>query len=212
MGDNLIAMVGRGFVLMAADTAQTRSVLMLDGKQDKMDHLDEFKLLGCSGPQADRMHFGDYVKRNLALYSARTSETLNTAAAASWTRNQLATALRKGPYQVNMLFAGYDAPKSADARPMGDDNNEAEGEASLYAMDYLASCHKVDFGCQGYALYFLLGLLDKHYKKDMTLDEALAVLKLCVEEMKTRFVLNSIAFAVKVVDKDGIRSLDKIEC
>jgi 20S proteasome subunit beta 4 len=208
MGDNLIALVGRGFVLMAADTAQTRSVLMLDGDVDKMIHLDESKLLGCSGPQADRMHFSDYVKRNLALYSSRTGETLTTSAAASWTRNELATALRKGPYQVNMLFAGYD--KSRDASGKASDDNADDGEASLYTMDYLAMCHKVQFACQGYANYFLLGLLDKHYKEDMNLDDALVVLKLCIEEMKTRFVMNTVAFAVKVVDSEGIRVLDKI--
>ena len=96
---------------------------------------------------------------------------------------------RRNPYQVNMLLGGFD---------------EVDG-ASLYFIDYLGSSHKMNFSCQGYAGFFLLGLLDKYYKEKMSLEEALQVLRLCIAQLQERFVLNSINFMVKVVDKNGIR-------
>jgi 20S proteasome subunit beta 4 len=79
--------------------------------------------------------------------------------------------------------------------------------ASLYFIDYLGSSHKMKFACQGYAGHFLLGLLDKYYKDNMNLEEALQVLRLCFQQLRERFVLNSVNFAIKVVDSNGTRTI-----
>ncbi len=50
--------------------------------------------------------------------------------AANFIRRTLATALRKGPYQTNLLLGGWD---------------EKDG-AALYYIDYMGSLQKVDFG------------------------------------------------------------------
>ena len=41
----------------------------------------------------------------------------------------------------------------------------------------------------------------------MTLDEGLELLDKCLNELKKRFIINMPTFTVKVVDKDGIRTL-----
>jgi len=61
---------------------------------------------------------------------------------------QLATALRRAPYQVNLLIGGHDE----DAGP------------SLYFMDYMACMHKMNYAAHGYAGYFLYALLDRHWE------------------------------------------------
>lgn len=48
-----------------------------------------------------------------------------------------------------MLLAGYD---------------EHVGP-SLYYLDYLATLHKMDFSALGYASFFVLSTLDRHWKK-----------------------------------------------
>lgn len=55
----------------------------------------------------------------------------------------------KRPYNANMLLAGYD---------------EHVGP-SLYYLDYLATLHKMDFSALGYASFFVLSTLDRHWKK-----------------------------------------------
>lgn len=133
----------------------------------------------------------------MSLYRFRNDRSLSTHGAAHFLRGELATALRKNPYQVNMLLAGYD-------EEMG---------ASLYYIDYLASMQKVPFGAHGYGAYFSWTVMDKYAHKDMTLEEGIKVLKLCFAEVQKRLLLNTPRFIVKVVDKNGTRevSLDESE-
>ena len=105
---------------------------------------------------------------------------------------QLATAIRKGPYQTNLLLAGYD---------------EQVGP-SLYFMDYLAAMSKVNFGAHGYAGNFILSVFDREWKSGLSLEEGIEVVKKCLHELKTRFMISQPVFVIKVVDQNGIRVLD----
>jgi len=192
MADNLIGITGSDYVLLAADTSVTRSIVLMKENEDKIMALDAHKLLASSGPAGDREHFTEYIQRNIELYELRQGHSLSTHAAAHFTRGELAEALRSNPYQVNLLLGGYD---------------ENEGP-SLYFIDYLASIQKLDFACQGYAGYFVLSILDRHYKKGMTLEEGLILMKMCIEQLNTRFVLNTVSYAIKIVDKSGTRIID----
>ena len=86
------------------------------------------------------------------------------------TPQQLADALRKAPYQVNVLIGGVDkAPAAAGAGGAGAGAGGAGGSAAkavpgLYFMDYMASLHKMNYAAHGYAGYFLYALLDRHWE------------------------------------------------
>jgi len=192
MSDSLFAMVGADYVLMAADTAQSRSVLVMKDYQDKIMKLEDNKLLGASGTPGDKDHFCEYIQKNMALYTLRHNRPMTMHAAAHFIRGELAHALRSSPYMANLLFGGFE---------------EKEGP-SLYFVDYLASLQKLDFACQGYAGYFLLSIFDRHYKKGMNLEEGLKLMHLCISQLKTRFVLNAPNFIIKVVDKNGCKILE----
>lgn len=142
--------------------------------------------------QADCVSFVEYIQKNIALYSFRTGLKLSTSAAASYVRMQLAEALRKNPYQVNLLIAGWD---------------DASGP-SLHFMDYLASSDKLNFAAHGYAGYFLLSTMDRYWKPGMSEAEGLALVQKCIAELGTRFLLNQPRFTVKIVTKDGIRLVE----
>jgi 20S proteasome subunit beta 4 len=101
----------------------------------------------------------------------------------------LAKALRKGPYQTNLLLGGYDA----------------DAGASLYFIDYLSALAKVNFGAHGYASNFILSVFDRDWKPDMSLEQGLEVIRKCIHELHTRFLISQPNFVIKVVDKDGIR-------
>ena len=74
-------------------------------------------------------------------------------------------------------------------------------------MDYLAYLTKANFGAHGYAANFILSVFDRDWTKDMTLDEGLAVVKKCIHELHTRFLISQPNFVIKIVDKDGARLL-----
>ena len=104
---------------------------------------------------------------------------------------QLAKALRKGPYQANLLLAGYD---------------EQTGP-SLYFMDYLASLAKVNFGAQGYAANFVLSVFDREWTEGLDVEAGLEIIRKCIHELHTRFLISQPIFVVKIVDANGTRTV-----
>lgn len=78
----------------------------------------------------------------------------------------------------------------------------------LYWIDYLAALNKIPFAAHGYAAFFCMSLMDRFYHKNMSLDEAKELMLKCFAELKTRFIVNFPKFVVKVIDKDGVRTID----
>ena len=200
--------------------------------------LDSHKLAAAAGPQADTVRFVEYIQRNLALNEFRTGLKLSVAAAAAYVRTELATALRKSPYQANLLIGGVD-----------------ESGPALFFMDYLASCafrvgvlgwaggatgrrehlsadlppplptpppplppHRsrsslrtaapVNYGAQGYAGYFVTSLFDRHWRAGMNEAEGVELARQAIKEIRTRMVVATPKFSCKIVTKAGIKSVD----
>lgn len=127
----------------------------------------------------------------MKLYELENDGTkLSTRAQANYCRNELAAALRKGPYQVDVLLGGYDTVKQ---------------EAQLYFMDHLAALQKVKYNGQGYAAYFCLSIMDRDYIEGLDEAAAMQIMEKCIRALQKRFLLSQPNFIIKVVDKDGIR-------
>jgi len=191
MGDVVLGLVGRDFVLIATDQAVSRSIVVYKDTEDKIITIDNNKIIGAAGPASDRVHFLEYVEKNIVLYGLRSGHILSTHATAQFTRNELAEAIRKGPYQVNLLIGGYDT----NIGP------------SLYFLDYMGSLHRVKVGAHGYASYFALSIFDRYYHEDCSLEEGIAVIKQVLKELRTRFLLKIGNIKCKIVDKAGMREI-----
>jgi 20S proteasome subunit beta 4 len=63
------------------------------------------------------------------------------------------------------------------------------------------------FCAQGYGAYFCTSLMDRYYKENMTVEEAKKLLGMCIQELKTRFIVNMPHFKVQLVDKDGVHEV-----
>merc|ERR1711920_982704 len=93
--------------IIAADMQTAFSVIRMKDDYDKIWEI-EGKLFAATGPSADAANFVEFIEKNIKLHTLRTGLKLSTKATANFTRNELATALRKGPYQVDMLVCRYD--------------------------------------------------------------------------------------------------------
>eukprot|EP01147_Barroeca_monosierra_P009201 gene9201-1487_t len=185
-------MVGKDFVLAAADCSSARSVVRMKRDMDKMLPISPNALLLMAGPVGDCSNFGEYIQANLKLQALTNGFEASTSSMANYIRQNIADALRsRGAYQVNSLVAGWD---------------KVDGP-SLYYLDYLGAMVKVPFGAHGYGSFFTLATMDHHFRKDMTLDDAKDVLRKCFLEVKTRFLINLDTFKIRVVDADGIREI-----
>merc|ERR1712130_498846 len=128
------------------------------------------------------------IERNIKWYEMRNSRTLNSEGIANFTRNTLAQSLRRNPYLVFVIQAGFDAEKGP----------------SLYWMDYFGSLASPNATAQGLCSYFLLSLFDRHWKKDMTLDDGLKLVEMCIDQLSKRYVISLKSFIIKIVDKKEV--------
>ncbi|XP_954530.1 proteasome subunit beta type 2, putative [Theileria annulata] len=190
--DTLIGICGRDFVAVATDTYEKSSIVTLkNDDESKIMQIDDSKLLLLAGPSGDRMQFGEYIRKSVHYHRYKTSFSMTTKSMAHFVRQQLAEYLRKSPYQVDLLVAGFD-------------NNGPK----LYWIDYLASSTEVDRAVHGYGGHFLRGLLDKEYHENLTVEEAVSMLKKCRHEVKNRFLLGQSNFRAKIIDKNGVHDVD----
>ena len=74
---------------------------------------------------------------------------MGTHAVANFVRTFLADSLRERMYACDSLVGGVD---------------KEEG-ASLYYLDYLATLQKLDKAAFGYGAYFILTIMDTHWKE-----------------------------------------------
>lgn len=188
------AITGKGYVIMAADTTASRSIVKMKIDEDKIKTLSSHLLMAYSGEPGDTIQFAEYVERNIRLYQIRNLYPLRPSAAASWIRRALAESLRsRKPYAVNLLLGGYDI---------------ASHDPHLYWIDYLGTMTEIPFAAHGYGAYFALSLLDRYHNPEASVEEGLAVLKRCIEEVSKRLVVSPGKYKVKIVDKDGTREVE----
>ncbi|WFD16469.1 proteasome endopeptidase complex [Malassezia arunalokei] len=191
--ESLFGITGKGFTIIASDNNAARSIIKMKSDDDKQKILSNHLVMTYAGESGDTVQFAEYIERNMRLYSIRNNIDLRPKAAASWIRSQLAESIRsRHPYQVNLLLGGYDEPSS---------------EPALYWIDYLGTLVQVPFAAHGYASYLTLSTMDRYHRPDMSLEEGLHLLKQCINEMRTRFVIDVGSFSVRIITRDGVREV-----
>jgi len=184
------------FVMVAADQTNARSIMVMKSDMKKYMQLSDKLIMAVSGESGDTSQFSEYIQKNIQLYKMRNGYELSPAAAANFTRRNLADYLRsRTPYQVNLLLAGWDEEKKMP---------------ELYQMDYLAAMIKAPYAAHGYGGFFTTTIMDRHYKADMSREQAYALMVECVKEVHKRLIINLPNFSVLIIDKDGVKDMDPI--
>jgi 20S proteasome alpha/beta subunit len=86
-------------------------------------------------------------------------------------------------------------------------------QPALYWLDEYGALQRVFYGVHGYAASMLWSVLDRGYRDNMSLQEAVELLQECLLQLRTRYVINSQPsekpqFCVKCIDATGCRLLD----
>ncbi|CAH6721783.1 proteasome subunit beta type-4 [[Candida] jaroonii] len=181
--------------LIATSKSVTRGISVLKEDDDKTRILNEHNLIAFTGEAGDTVQFAEYIQANIQLYSMRENDIeLSPKATASFVRNQLATSLRtRKPYQVNVLIGGFDTKT---------------GKPTLNYIDYIGTQAILPYAAHGYAAFYCMSLLDKHYRPEMELNDGLKLLEMSIKELQTRMPMDFKGVIVKVIDKEGIRKID----
>mmetsp|Transcript_83818 Transcript_83818/g.227236 ORF Transcript_83818/g.227236 Transcript_83818/m.227236 type:complete len:201 (-) Transcript_83818:258-860(-) len=190
MTEASFGIAGKDFVILATDCQSAFSIIKMKDDTDKITVVEN-KLFAVTGTGADATYFMGYMTEDLKLHTLRNGLELTTKAAATWTRTNMAQALRKNPFQVDMLVAGVD-----------------EDGPQLFFLDMYASMEKVNKAAHGYGAMFTFGLMDRFWHPDLTEEEGIALIKKCIKELETRFLVNLGRYTCKIVDKNGPRVLE----
>ena len=189
--DCVFGIQGNDYILLAGDRASvSNSIIKLQDTDHKILKLTDSQIIACVGEAYDKKNFSKYIKANMENYYFQNGQRLTTDETAAYIRKELAEGIRSTPHQCNCLVAGFDVdgPK-------------------LYWLDYLGSYAKLLKAAHGYGAYFLYGLMDNFYKKDLSLKDGEMIITKCINELKTRFSINMVDFDVFKITKDGIEDI-----
>ena len=189
--DCVFGIQGNDYILLAGDRASvSNSIIKLQDTDHKIMKLTDNQMIACVGEAYDKKNFSKYIKANMENYYFQNGQRLTTDETAAYIRKELAEGIRSSPHQCNCLVAGFDTdgPK-------------------LYWLDYLGSYAKLLKAAHGYGAYFLYGLMDNYYKKDLSLKDGEMIITKCINELKTRFSINMVDFDVFKITKDGIEDI-----
>lgn len=193
--EGLFGAAFKDFTLVAADMTAAQSILVMKNDEPKIHKLSDNLVMAVTGDSGDTVQFAEFIAKNIQLYKMRNGYELSPRAAAYYTRRQLAEYLRsRSPYNCNMLIAGHDP----------------EEGPQLFFIDYLASLIEIPYITHGYPGIITLSIMGEYHRKDMTVDEAYALLEKCVLEVQKRLIINAPNFKVTMVSKDGIKNLPPI--
>jgi 20S proteasome subunit beta 4 len=124
---------------------------------------------------------------------------LSPYACANFTRSEMATSLRsRNSFLANLVVGGYSTNASDNKR------------AQLYSIDYLGAMISANVVAHGFCQYFALGIGDRLWKEDLTVDEALGMLQIMVNELGKRMAAYPHCVFVRIIDAQGIRVLENM--
>jgi len=84
---------------------------------------------------------------------------------------------------------------------------QVASQPELFWLDALGALQNVSFGAHGLASRFALSLLDNGFREGMSLDEARELMEKCFRQLERRYLVSSVGFPMKVVDRDGCRDV-----
>jgi len=182
-------------VLLGADKTEfAHGMICVAQDKDKSFTLGAHQMMVAAGEPGDVKQFGEYVEKNIHLYKYRHGYEMPPPQAAHFARKEIADELRRSPQMVELLLAGWDLTTN---------------RTYLASVDYLGN--KIDttpFVFRGIAGKFCYSILDRVYTPTMSEQQAVEAVRMCVDEVRRRFVAHLPQFNLWVINKDGIRKID----
>lgn len=146
-------------------------------------------VLACvTGDQGDAFRTASLLEEYTKLLAVRYKEKISPELVARVFSTEIHDSLRRKPLDVQGIVAG-----------VSEDN-----KLRLFAVDKYGAVHEDDFVATNYGLYFLFGIYDMLYRRDMSEEEAMELIKSCLKVIKERLVLETDKWKVETIGRDGL--------
>ena len=190
-GTTTIGFIIKDGVLLATESQATAGYYVATKKADKLFKVMDNIGITISGGVADCQNL---IKLLQALLRLRELESgkINIIESAVALLSTLMFQNRYFPYYSMLLIGGHDNSGS-----------------HLYSMDFFGSIlEEKDFVSVGSGSVLAIGVLEADWKKNLSVDEGVALAKSAVESARRRDSASGGALQIAIIDKDGFRWLE----
>ncbi len=195
-GTTILGIVCKDGVIMASDRQITAGNLVVVKNYAKTIPINDYLLISFTGMVSDAQRVPKFLAAELKLKELKSKSRPSVKQAASLLSNMSYQGIRQPsmiPQQAGFLLGGF---------------NE-DGSAELYTIEPAGSVVKVeDYDANfGSGMPYVLGLLERLYKKDITVEEAI---KLAIEALKSstqRDTGSGYGIDIFTITKEGIKKV-----
>ncbi len=195
-GTTIVGIVCKDGVVIASDRQVTAGNIVMSKKERKAFQVNDYLVMAGTGIAADIQRVPKILSAELKLKELRSHSRPSVKDAASLLGHLSYSGIRQPsmiPQQAGFLLAGY---------------NE-DGTTELYSIEPAGSVTKVeDYDANfGSGMPFVLGFLERNYKKDITLKEGIELAKEAIKSSTQRDVGSGYGIDIYTISKDGIKKV-----
>lgn len=186
-GTTTIGVVTKEGVVLATESQATMGYLVATTKAPKIYEITPRIAMTISGSVADCQQIVRIVRANARLHELESGSPIKVRAVARLTANILFQN-RLYPYISQLLIGGLD-----------------EEGPHLYSLDPLGSLlEEPEFASTGSGSVIAYGVLESEYRKGMSIDDAVKLVKIAIEAAKKRDAASGGELQIVTITKKGV--------
>lgn len=195
-GTTILGIVCKDGIVMAADRQVTMGNLVHRKDTDKVFPINDYLVFAGCGIAGDIQRVPRFLTAELKLKQLKSKSRPTVKKAANLLFQIAYSGIRQPsviPQQVGSLLAGFNP----------------DGSVELYTIEAAGSIHKVhDYDAsQGSGMPYVLGLLERQYKKDLSVKEGIELAKESLKSSTQRDTGSGYGIDVYTITKDGIKKV-----
>ncbi|KAM0680114.1 Proteasome subunit beta type-2 [Glugoides intestinalis] len=176
-------------LIICSETTLASSIIKIKDDEEYCVKVAD-TLVALTGNQGDTFRTMNFVQQYSKLLSMTYKEKIGPELLSRVLSTKLHKSLRKQQVDTQGIIAGR-----------SEDNT-----LKLYCVDRYGALYEDDFVVTGYGLYFVFGVFDMYYKKDMNEEEAFRLIQDCLKVLKERLVLETDKWKMDVIGPDGFKT------
>ncbi len=195
-GTTILGIVCKDGVIMAADRQVTAGSIVMLKTKEKVVQINDYLVFSACGLAAASDRIKKILPAELKIKELRSKSRPTIRQSANLLASIIYSTIRQPsmvPDEMGALIAGF---------------NE-DGTVELYSIDPAGSIKLVsDYDANfGSGMPFVLGLLERQYKKDLTLKEAVELAKEAIKSSTQRDVNSGFGIDIFTITKEGIKKV-----
>ena len=186
-GATTVGVVFDGGVILASEKRVTYGSMIMSKTGKKVFKIADQVGVACAGLVSDMQILAREISAQATLFTLDTKRPMTVKAASKVTANVLFNR-RMYPLYIQTIVGGMD----------GDG-------AAIYVLDVLGSLLPDDYSAVGSGATMATGVLEQGYKKNMSMEDAKALVLKSIRSAVRRDVMSGDGVDLMIITKDGIK-------